>query len=348
MSIIEYKAACRRLQVANRKSLIANRKFRRATCDVRRVTCYLLLVTCFGCSSKPYYRETRLMMGTIVEVTAQDKSAINAAFEELKKIDRIANNFDPGSELSQLNAQGGLKVSQDLFTLVKESLKYYNLSGGAFDITVCPILDIWKKRIRDSDDGRQDLALPSDEEIRDKLRLVGSDKIFINAPESRVKFSQPGMSLDLGAIAKGYAVDKAAGRLKELGITSAMINAGGNIYCLGKKGRRKWHIGIQHPRNPERIIFYLDLEDRAAATSGDYQQYFISGKKRYSHILDPKTGRPVDNGLASVTIIAKSATTADALSTTVFVLGKEKGSELLKRMPGIEARIIKEKDVSNN
>ena len=134
-------------------------------------------------------------------------------------------------------------------------------------------------------------------------------------------------------------------RLKELGITSAMVNAGGNIYCLGKKHSRKWRIGIQHPRKPQEILFYLELENQAVATSGDYQQYFSSKGRRYSHIIDPKSGYPVDNGVISATIIALDGASSDGLSTSVFVLGKEKGQELVKSLKGVEARIIEEKDI---
>ena len=307
--------------------------------------CYVLLVTCFGCSSKPYYKETRLMMGTIVEITAQDKSAINAAFDQIKKIEKIANNFDPGSEISQLNRDGKIRASVDLLAMVKESLKFYSFSNGAFDITVNPVVEIWKEKIKKSQDEKSNAILPAEERIRDRLRLIGSDKIIINDKESLITFDQQGMSIDLGAIAKGYAVDKAVVRLKDLGIHSAMVNAGGNIYCLGKKGKRMWRIGIQHPRKPEAIFFTLDLENQAASTSGDYQQYFIARGKRYSHIIDPKTGYPVDNKVISVTIIAKDAATADALSTTVFVLGKEKAQALLQKIGGVQVKVIEEKDL---
>lgn len=148
------------------------------------------------------------------------------------------------------------------------------------------------------------------------------------------------MSIDLGAIAKGYAVDQAVKRLKGLGVQSALVNAGGNIYCLGKKGNRKWHIGVRHPRKSDEIIFYLDLENQAAATSGDYEQFFILDKKRYNHIIDPKTGYPVDNKIASATIVAQDATTSDGLSTTMFVLGKEKGLELANKIDGVEVKIV--------
>lgn len=285
------------------------------------------------------------MMGTFVEITCQDKAAINAAFEEIKKVERTANKFLRQSEISILNKNGEIKASPDFLNLIKESKKYYALSSGAFDITVSPLVDIWKNKITRAQEKKSEMLLPAEDELEDKLGLVGSDKIFINEQESLVKFTQAGMSIDLGGIAKGYAVDKAVLRLKALGINSALINAGGNIYCLGKKGKRKWHIGIQHPRNPEKLLFYLDLENQAVATSGDYEQYFMLGGKRYSHIIDPKTGYPVNNGLASVTIIAEDAATADALSTAVFVLGKEKGQALLNKIGNVEAKIIEEKDI---
>jgi thiamine biosynthesis lipoprotein len=285
------------------------------------------------------------MMGTIVEIICQDKDAISEAFEEIKKIERIANNFDPHSEISQLNRDGRIKAGQDMLTMVKESLKIYSLSDGAFDITAAPIIDIWKTKIRQFQDKKIEPAPPTEDEIKDKLRLVGSDKITIDEKEFLITFTSAGMSIDLGAIAKGYAVDKAISRLKELGINSAMVNVGGNMYCLGKKGARKWRIGIQHPRRPQEILSSLDLENQAAATSGDYEQYFTAGKKRYSHIIDPKTGYPVDNGIVSVTVVAKDATTADGFSTATFVLGKAKAEELLKKVGNIEAKILEEKDI---
>ena len=297
-----------------------------------------------GCSQRPYYKETRLLMGTFVEITCQDKKAIEQAFQEIRKIEVAANNFDSSSEISRLNKDGESKAGPDLPAMVRESLKYYCLSQGAFDITVGPLAKLWKERIKQADEGLKEIEIPSPEDISAALALTGSDKVVLDEGRSVIKFSRPGMEIDLGGIAKGYAVDKAVTRLRELGVTSAMVNAGGNIYCLGKKYSRKWRIGIQHPRRPKEILFYLELENQAVATSGDYQQYFSSKGKRYSHIIDPKTGYPVDNGVISATIIALDAVSSDALSTSVFVLGKEKGQELVNNLKGVEARIIEEKD----
>lgn len=280
------------------------------------------------------------MLGTIVEITCQDRAAITSAFEEIKKIEIIANNFNPDSEISRLNAAGKIQAGRDLFNMVRESLKYYGLSEGAFDITVGPVVSIWKEKIREAENKTRGLTLPSESRIKKALSLVGSDKISLDDSASSISFTQSGMAIDLGAIAKGYAVDQAIRRLRESGVRSALVNAGGNVYCLGKKGSRKWRIGVRHPRKPTEIVYYLDLENQGAATSGDYEQFFILDKKRYSHIINPKTGWPVDNNISSVTIIAPDAATSDGLSTTVFVLGKEKGLELTGKMNGVEVKII--------
>ena len=280
------------------------------------------------------------MLGTIVEITCQDRAAITSAFEEIKKIETIANIFNPDSEISRLNAAGKIQASRDLFNMVRESLKYYRLSEGAFDITVGPVVSIWKEKIMEAENKTRGLTLPTESQIKKAVSLVGSDKISLDESASSIRFTQSGMSIDLGAIAKGYAVDKAVRRLKELGVRSALVNAGGNVYCLGKKGSRKWRIGVRHPRKAAEIVYYLDLENQGAATSGDYEQFFILDKKRYSHIINPKTGWPVDNNISSVTIIAPDAATSDGLSTTVFVLGKEKGLTLTGKIDGVEVKIL--------
>lgn len=325
-----------------KKQRIKNKKQRKDKNISRSLLFFIfcLLFSAIGCFQKPYHKEARLMLGTIVEITCQDQIAIASAFKEIEKIDKIANNFDPNSEISRFNAAGKIQASPDLLNMVRASLKYYTLSQGAFDITVGPLVNIWKEKIREAENKSRGLTLPAENQIKKALSLVGSNKISLNSNESSIRFTQSGMSIDLGAIAKGYAADQAVKRLKELGVQSALVNAGGNIYCLGRKGSRKWRIGIRHPRKPDEIAFYLDLENQAAATSGDYEQFFILDKKRYSHIIDPKTGYPVDNKLSSVTIIAPDAAASDGLSTTVFVLGKEKGLELAGKIDGVKVKIV--------
>lgn len=310
---------------------------------------FFALLVLPGCSRRPYFKESRLMMGTIVEITCQDKAAINSAFKEIESVERTADNFNPESEISKLNRAGEIKAGGDLFFLFNESLRYWRLSGGAFDITVMPLAGLWKKRIKDFlNNIESELFLPKDEEIKERMRLVGSEKIDIDQESSLIRFRQAGMAVDLGGIAKGYAVDKAVSRLRELGVKSAMVNAGGNIFCLGKKYNRKWRIGIRHPRKSRAILFTLDLEDQAVSTSGDYEQYFYYEGKRYGHIIDPKTGYPADNMIISVTVISDDAISADALSTAAFVLGKKKARELFDKIGNLQARIIEEKDIIIN
>jgi thiamine biosynthesis lipoprotein len=183
--------------------------------------------------------------------------------------------------------------------------------------------------------------LPNNEEIRHALSKVGFDKIIFNIDNNVVEFKIPGMKIDLGAIAKGYAVDCAVRKLKEHRIKSCLINAGGQIYCLGDKFGRPWNVAVRGARN-NGFRDYLKLKDEAVATSGDYEQYFMHKGKRYAHIFNPKTGYPADSGIVSVTVIAPDGLTADALATSIFILGKDKGLKLAKRFKDVRVEIIED------
>ena len=288
-----------------------------------------------GCQNKPLYKDTQVMMGTFVEVVSADKRAGGIAFEEIKRIENLLSKYNPQSEVSQLNKLGKLKVSPETFYIIKKAIEFWRLSDGAFDITVAPLADLWGFT------GKK-YNLPKDEEIKNTLKLVGSDKIILQDKDNVVKFRIPGTKIDLGAIAKGYAVDCAVKKLKEAGINSCLINAGGQIYCLGDNFGTPWKVAIKNPRG-KTVIGYLKLKDKAVATSGDYEQYFFKNNKRYSHILNPKTGYPADSGIVSVTVVAQDGLTSDALATAIFVLGKAKGQALVKRFPDIEVKIIEKK-----
>jgi len=181
-------------------------------------------------------------------------------------------------------------------------------------------------------------SLPAREKIKSALKLAGSDKIILHDNDNVIQFKLPGMKIDLGGIAKGYAVDCAVTKLKEAGIKNCLINAGGQIYCLGDNLGRPWKVAIKGPRG-RNFLVYLKLRNKAVSTSGDYEQYFIKNNTRFSHIFNPKTGYPADSKIISVTIIADSGLIADALSTAVFVLGKEKGEILIKQFKGAEGKI---------
>jgi thiamine biosynthesis lipoprotein len=261
-------------------------------------------------------------MGTVIEVTVPKKSDAEAVFKKIEELDHLLSARNPGSEVYQLNEKGLLKVSADTLAVVSAAKDFYYLTDGAFDITVLPLLELWgfskdiKNRIK-----------PAPKQIKTTLSLVGSDKININKNNSVITLTKKGMKIDLGGIAKGYAADEAVKMLKERGVKSALLNIGGQIYCLGKKGTKPWSVGIKDPDKTE-IVEKIDSENIAISTSGNYERYIEIDGVRYLHIFDPRTGYPVNNNIVSVTVIAKSGLVADAMSTALFVAGKEKAAEL--------------------
>lgn len=279
-------------------------------------------------------------MGTFVEVTSPDKDAAKVVFDEIKRLDDLLSKYRENSEVSRLNKIGKLKVSPETSHIIKKAGEFWLASDGAFDITVGPLIDLW---------GFTDKKyyLPEKKEIKGVLTRVGFDKIVFHNNDNMVKFKIPGMKIDFGGIGKGYAVDCAVNKLKEKGIKSCLINAGGQIHCLGNKFGKPWRVAIRNPRKAG-LIDYLELEDKAVSTSGDYEQYFMKGNRRYGHILNPKTGYPANSGVISATVIANDGLTADALSTSIFVLGKAKGEELAKRFTDVKVEIMEEKNVSDN
>jgi thiamine biosynthesis lipoprotein len=278
------------------------------------------------------YRQKMVAMGTFVEVISPHKDALEIAFNEINRIEKLLSKYDPDSEISQLNRRGKLKAGPETFYVVKKAKEFYYLTNGAFDITVGPLMDLW---------GFTDkkYSVPSQRKISSALKLVGSDKIILRNQDNVIEFKFSGMKIDLGAIAKGYAVDCAIKKLKEAKVRSCLINAGGQIYCLGSKFSRPWNIALKDPRN-NGLTGYLKLKDKAVATSGNYEQSFKDNKKYYGHIFDPKTGYPKESGILSITVIAPDSLTADALSTAIFALGKEKGELLALSLANVEVKII--------
>lgn len=282
------------------------------------------------------------MMGTLVQVTAVADSracarrAIAAAFEELRKVQRTMNDRDPNSELSLVNRTAfgqDVKASDGLFAVLCAAKQYSGLTDGAFDITVGPEVALWRSMAQTG-------ISPAPEEIAEARKRVGYGKLILNPAEQTVRFAVEGMRLDLGGIAKGYAVDAAIGAMKEQGACGGMVDVGGNIRCFGTPPppAKHWNIGIQNPR-AEALIAEIRLDELAVATSGDYRRFVEKNGKRYSHILNPETGESAEE-LISVTIVAPSAMEADALSTAVSVLGREKGLALIESLPEAEAVFI--------
>lgn len=288
--------------------------------------------------------KTRDMMGTYVSITVfsneyTGNKAINTAFDRIKEIEGIASIFDENSEASFLNRNGYLdNPSPEFLNLINTSIDYYNISGGCFDITVQPLLDLWSGGLwKESEEVQA-------EKIEEALAVVGSDKIVVS--DNRIEFKVDGMAITLGGIAKGYAVDEAMEVLKEFGIKQALINAGGDLYAMGTKpDGTSWTISVLEPPvdydNTDSGIEPLPVfvvTDKAVATSGNYYRYY-DPEKEVGHIMDPRTGYSA-NSCISVTIIADTCTEADALATSVFVMGPDDGMELVELLDNVETLII--------
>ncbi len=284
--------------------------------------------------------QSRIIMGTNVEIMISSGEpslgvlALKKAFQEIEKIDRLMSTYRSDSEVSELNRQAGQKacrVSAETLTVIERAIYFSHLSGGAFDITIAPLVRLWNFRSQ---------TVPAPEDIKKALKKVGYQKIKINRALAEVYLSEPGMAIDLGAIAKGYAVDQACALLRQKGLTNYLVNAGGDLRSQGTKERgHPWIIGIKHPRLKEALIAKIHLTGAALATSGDYEKFFIKNGERYHHLLHPLTGQPARQ-CQSVTVMAPSAMDADALATTVFILGPEQGLALIDKLPDVHALII--------
>lgn len=280
---------------------------------------------------------SRILMGTVVEISVHGadpgrlEAAVSAAFAEMARIERLMRPAGEGSDVARLSAAPqGTEVAPETAEVIALGLQVAALSGGAFDMGLGRLKGLW---------GIESEAprVPAPEEVRQALTGTGPDGLRLDG--LRVEKATATLAVDLGAIAKGYAIDRAAEVLRKAGIDSAAINAGGDIRLIGGHSGRPWRIAIQHPRDADRQLATLELTDVAVVTSGDYERFFELDGVRYHHIFDPRTGYPA--GLCqSVTIVTPSAALADALSTAVFVLGPEAGLALLQHFPEAEGLIV--------
>ena len=289
------------------------------------------------------YRRTQFIMGTLVEITVREpdadkaKQAIDRAFDKMRRLEQLMSTHLAGSEISRLNRAAGeeysIAISPEVLEVIQRGVSWGEQSNGTLDISIGPASRLW--RFED-----EAPSIPDAGALAQAVRLVNFRNIEIEA--SHIRLKRPGMSLHLGAIAKGYAVDQAMAVLKKYKIRHALINAGGDLKVLGSREKGKpWTIGLQHPRKPEEMIASFKLSDKAVATSGDYQKYFMLENTRYHHILDPASGMPA-RGTISATIIADSVMDADALATAVFVMGPEKGIAWVDSLSGVEAMVVSE------
>ncbi len=290
----------------------------------------------------------RLVMGTFARavVIAKDSDTagkcIENAFIQINKVDDLMSDYKSDSEISSVNRDGfekAVQLSQSTFEVLQRSIEFSELTDGAFDITVGPLVELFRKAKRKQ-------ALPNQDEITDAKSKVGFEKLKLDDRNRTVQFTVEGMQLDVGGIAKGYAVDKAVETMQTHGAIGGMVDLGGDIRCFGApfKGRDYWVIGLQNPNMVKdsagsEVLLKLKIANGAIATSGDYQQFIIIEGKRRGHIIDRKTGTSTE-GLSSVTIIADNATNADALATAVSVMGNKNGLELIEKINGTEAILI--------
>ncbi len=310
---------------------------------VSKLSLYLILALIFSgsCERTRVVKRAQFHMGTVVEITALGNdissvgSAVEAAFGEISRVESVMSRFREGSDIWRINQAAGLEpvvVSAEVFELLERSQRLSAASSGAFDITFAGLYGLW-------DFTTQAQALPAEQDIRERLLLVGYDKLILSETELSVFLEKPGMKLDLGGIAKGYAVDRAIQILLDHGIYDGLVNAGGDIRAMGSHKGRAWAVGVQDPRNKDNLLYRLEVGEAAVATSGDYEKFIILDGQRYCHIIDPRSGLPAA-GVRSVTIAAPSAMLADAYATAVFVLGSDLGLQFLESEPDAESLII--------
>lgn len=251
-------------------------------------------------------------------------TAVDEAFEEVRRLDRMMSNYRPDSELSRLNREAGVREvepSQELFRLLDRCDGYSRASDGAFDITVGPLMKIWGFY---KGSGR----LPHRAEIRGVLARIGYQKVVLNRQAGTVRFAQQGMELDPGGIGKGYAVDRIVAILKERKIDAALVSAGSSsIYALGAPPDQKgWKISIRHPRDLRQAVEEVELTNQSLSTSGTTEKFFRAEGKTYSHIMDPRTGYPAQ-GVLSVSVIAPETLDSEAWTKPFFINGRQWGSK---------------------
>ena len=279
-------------------------------------------------------------MGTRIAVElwsgdpAAGQAASDAVLAEMRRVDALMSHYKPESQLSQINqraAREAVRVDPELVALIQRALALSRLTDGAFDITYASVgyLYDYREHVR-----------PTDGQVRDGLGAVNWRHVIVDPGASTVRFAREGVRIDLGGIAKGYAVDRAIGILQSMGVAHASVTAGGDSRIIGDRFGRPWVVGIRHPDDAGRIIARMPIVDAALSTSGDYERYFDEDGLRYHHIIDPKTGRSAGE-VRSVTIIGPDATTTDGLSTSVFVLGPERGLELVERIGEVDAVIVR-------
>lgn len=305
----------------------------------------LILLSCNRTSQREGF-----YLGTVCRIQIEASAfevdlLLDGSFDILQRVHELMSSEIDDNDVYKINSKAGITYAQitpETFEVIETSFKAAELSGGALDISLGPLINLWN-----INPGQN--MVPGEDDIKKMIGLVNYKNILLDKDNLRVMLKKRGMLIDLGAVAKGFAADRVAQYLRSKGVMSAQINLGGNIYVIGRHpANRPWIIGIMDPRKSEdnSILGHLNITDSSLVTSGDYQRYFIYKDKRFHHILDSKTGYPSENSLMSVTIINSNSAFGDALSTAAFVLGLKKGMELIRSIPEVEAVFVtKDKNV---
>lgn len=313
------------------------------------MTIFIILVSFFtGCNKKVEpVEKTEYMLGTICTIKVYDGNkdeAIAKAFSRIKNIEDKMSVNKEGTELDSVGDASGknpVKVSDDTFYVLKKGEYYSEQAAGAFDITVGPLVKLWAI-------GTDKARVPSQEEIDTKKALINYKDLILDEQNKTAFLKRSGMSLDLGGIAKGYAADEATRILKENGVQHGIVNLGGNVLAINNNPNgNPWKVGVQNPFEPNgSALGTVEVTNKTVVTSGIYERYLEQNGKKYHHILNPFTGYPMDNTLASVTIITNTSIDADAMTKNIFYKGMDKGLEYVKSLKGIEAIFVtKNKEV---
>lgn len=312
--------------------------------NLKEILTSFLILFSVVCSAQQPYKRTLKLMGCRFDITvvandsSQANTFIDTAVTEITRIEELISSWDKNSQTSEINRNAGikpLKVDAELFHLVETAISISKLTDGAFDISYASMDRIWKF------DGSM-TAMPSEEEIATSVAKVGFQNIVLNKKESTVFLKLKGMKIGFGAIGKGYAADKTKALLISKGVSAGIINASGDMNTWGKQPNgESWKVAITNPLDKKKAYGLLPITDGAVVTSGNYEKFVSFNGKRFSHIIDPRSGYP-SSGILSVTVFAPKAELADALATSVFVMNIEVGLNRINQLPNVECIIIDE------
>jgi FAD:protein FMN transferase len=323
-------------------SNLFNQSFRIQTCFLT-----LLCSALAGCVGVPSGQESiivtraQMQMGTLVKITAVARSesvaqaAATAGFAEIRRLEELLSTWIPTSELSQVNASAGVKpvhVSTETLTVVQRAMQAAEMTDGGFNIAIGPAVEAWSVT-----DGQR---IPTESELKALRPLVDLQAVHVDVREQTMYLDKAGMRIDVGGIGKGYAADQAVEALRRAGAIAGVVALSGDIKTFGRlPGGKMFPVGIQHPRKDGSVLAWIDLQDEAISTAGDYERFFERDGVRYHHILDPRTLQPA-RSCQSVTVVAREGIWADGLDTGIFVMGAELGMQLVEALPDVEAIIV--------